>query len=328
MKPLFLRGACALLMWLMSWGAHAQTEWRLATGYRAESFHTRNLMEFAAEVARATGGALRIDVQPNNALLRLPEIVEGVRQGRAEAGEAILTGMVAEWPLAGADAVPFVVGSYDDAERLWRLQRPLLERHLGARGLVVLYAVPWPPQGLYSRTPVARSADLAGSRMRTYNQTTVRIAEFLGAAPVDVAMVEVGRAAAEGRMDSMITSAVTGVENRVWEHLHHYYEINAWFPKNLVFVSEAAWRRLDDATRDAVRQAADRAQTRGWAMSRDEARSATQTLAAQGMQVERAPREFEAELRRLGERFSREWVRRVGHEANAIFVPYYFQTAR
>lgn len=33
--------------------------------------------------------------------------------------------------------------------------------------------------------------------------------------------------------------------------------------------------------------------------------------------------DFEAELRRLGETFSREWVRSIGNEANRIFVPYY-----
>ena len=31
------------------------------------------------------------------------------------------------------------------------------------------------------------------------------------------------------------------------------------------------------------------------------------------------------ELKRLGERFSREWVQSVGNEANKIFIPYYFQ---
>ena len=33
--------------------AHAQTQWKLATGYRAESFHTRNVVQFAAKLAGA-----------------------------------------------------------------------------------------------------------------------------------------------------------------------------------------------------------------------------------------------------------------------------------
>lgn len=47
---------------------HAQTQWKLATGYRAESFHTRNVVQFAQDVERASAGALRIEVHANNAL--------------------------------------------------------------------------------------------------------------------------------------------------------------------------------------------------------------------------------------------------------------------
>ena len=66
--------------------------------------------------------------------------------------------------------------------------------------------------------------------------TTPRCAlrSSLGATPVNVAMVDVGKALADGPRDSMITSAVTGVENRVWDHVRYYYEINAWYPKNIL----------------------------------------------------------------------------------------------
>jgi len=306
-------------------GAHAQTRWQLATGYRAESFHTQNIGQFAAEVAQATAGALRIEVRPNNTLVKLADIRQAVQAEQVEAGETIMSSLVDAIPIAGADAIPFVVGSYADAKRLWDLQRPLIDRHFAARGLKVLYAVPWPPQGLYTVAPVRSAAEFKGTRMRTYNQATVRIAEMLGAMPVDVPMVEVKKALASGQLDSMITSAVTGVENQVWSQFRHYYEINAWFPKNIVFVNLRAFDALQPAARQAVLKAAAEAELRGWAMSQDEAAASTRKLKAEGMQVDRIAAGFEAELKRLGERFSREWVRSVGNEANHIFVPYYFQ---
>jgi len=162
-------------------------------------------------------------------------------------------------------------------------------------------------------------------RMRTYNQATVRIAEMLGATPVDVPMVDVKKALAGGQLDSMITSAVTGVENQVWGQFRHYHEINAWFPKNIVFVNLQAFDALQPAVKQAMLNAAGEAELRGWAMSQDEAAGSTRKLKAEGMQVDRIAPGFEAELKRLGERFSREWVRSVGNEANLIFVPYYFQ---
>jgi len=305
--------------------AHAQSSWKLATGYRAESFHTQNLFQFAQDVERATAGQLRIEVHPNNTLFKLADIRQAVQDGKAEAGETIMSSMVKEIPIAGADSIPFVVSSYADAQRLWQLQRPLVEKHFAARGLKLLYSVPWPPQGLFSSKPVRASADFAGTKMRTYNQTTVRIAELMKATPVDVPMVEVNKAIAEGRMDNMITSAVTGVENKVWGPIKHYYEINAWFPKNVVFVNAKAFNALPRAAQAEVMKAASAAETRGWARSQAVMQESTNELRANGIKVERVSGEFDQEIKRLGEKFSREWVRLVGNEANHIFVPYYTQ---
>ncbi len=305
--------------------AHAQSQWKLATGYRAESFHTRNIVQFAQDVERASQGALRIEVHANNTLVKLGDIPQAVREGKAQAGETIMTSLVGDMPIAGADAVPFVVRTYADARRMWDLQRPLIDDHFAQRGLKALYAVPWPPQGLFSTAPVKAAADFKGTRMRTYNPATVRIAELLGATPVDVPMVEVNQALAAGRLDSMITSALTGVENQVWGQIKQYYGINAWFPKNIVFVNQKAFDALPSPVRQAVTQAASEAEARGWALSESIAQESVSELQRKGIQVGRAPAELEAELKRLGERFSREWVQSVGNEANKIFIPYYFQ---
>jgi TRAP-type C4-dicarboxylate transport system substrate-binding protein len=324
MKKFWMAAVCAASL------AHvpallAQTTWKLATGYRAESFHTQNIMQFSREVEHATRGQLVVEVHPNNTLAKLNDISQAVQQGKAEAGETIMTSMVKEIPIAGADSIPFVVGSYKDAERMWKLQRPGIEKHFAQRGLKLLYAVPWPPQGLHSGKPIRGLADFKGTQMRTYNATTLRIAEMLGAKPVDVAMVDVGKALAEGRMDNMITSALTGVENKVWGPIRYYYEINAWFPKNVVFVSSKAFDALTPQARSQVLTAAAAAETRGWAASQALAVGATEELRTNGIKIERIPADLEQEIKRMGERFSREWVRSVGNEANAIFVPYYIQ---
>jgi TRAP-type C4-dicarboxylate transport system substrate-binding protein len=296
--------------------------WKWASGYRADSFHGCNLSQFAADVEAATEGALRIDLLAGNPV-PMARIPTAVQDGQLQGGEVILTGLGGEIPAAAADAVPFIVHSYDDAWRLWQAQRPPIEREFQRRGLRGLYAVPWPPQGLYSARPITAVQDLHGLRMRTYNATTVRIAEMVGAQAVDVPMVEVSQALAEGRIDAMLTSAVTGVEARVWERLKFYYEIKAWFPKNIVMVSQAALDGLAPAHRNAVLEAARQAEPRGWAACKTAARESLDELRRQGMQVEPAPLQLRQGLRRLGERLSLEWLRDVGPQANAIFVPYY-----
>ena len=301
------------------------TNWKLATGYRAESFHTQNIAQFARDVGTASNGQLTIEVFPNSTLAKLADISQAVRDGKAQAGETIMTSMVKDIPIAGADSVPFVVSSYSDAQRLWKLQRPGIEKHFAERGMKLLYTVPWPPQGLHSSKPVRSLADFKGTQMRTYNSTTLRIAELLGAKPVDVAMVDVGKALTEGRMDNMITSALTGVENKVWGQIKYYYEINAWFPKNVVFVSTKAFDTLKPDVRAMVLKAAADAETRGWSASQSLATSATDELRANGVKIERIPPDLDSEIKRMGEKFSREWVRSVGNEANTIFVPYYIK---
>ena len=326
MKAFWMTALCAAGMGC-AFDVLAQTpvQWKLATGYRAESFHTRNLVQFAQDVEAASSGALRIEVHANNTLAKLADIPAAVQGGKVQAGETIMTSLVAEMPIAGADAVPFVVHSYADARRMWGLQRPLIEGHFARKGLKALYAVPWPPQGLFSVASVKSSADFKGTRMRTYNPATVRIAELLGATPVDVPMVEVNKALAGGQLDSMITSALTGVENQVWGQIRQYYGIDAWFPKNIVFVNQQAFDTLPPPVRQAVTKAAAEAETRGWAMSEAIAQESVGELQRKGIKVERPTAELNAELKRLGERFSREWVRSVGSEANQLFIPYYTQ---
>ncbi len=305
--------------------AMSQTNWRLASGYSDASFHTANLREFASDVSRATNGKLTIDVRSGSSLVKLAEIRNAVGAGTVEIGEVILTGVSKEFPIAGADAVPFVVSTLPDAKRLWDLQRPVLEKQFGAKGLVLLYSVPWPSQGLYSTRPFLKKGDFTGARMRTYNPTTVRIAELLGASPVDVPTTQIAEALATGKMDSMISSAVTGVENKVWTHLKYFYEINAWTPKNAVIVNAAALAKLSDAERRALRDAAAVAEERGWGMSRAAAQSAVQALKSNGVKVESMPSNLEREFTRLGERFSREWIREAGGQAGELFTNFFLR---
>jgi TRAP-type C4-dicarboxylate transport system substrate-binding protein len=308
--------------------AAAPLVWPLATGYAADTFHGATLRRFADDVRAATHGELVIELHPDNTLVKLADIAASVEADRIPAGEVIMTALVKDIPIAGADSVPFIIDSYADARTLWRFQRPGIDKALAARGLVALYAVPWPSQGLYATRPIAGTQDLRGMNMRTYNATTVRIAELVGAHPVDVPMTGVARALGEGRIDCMITSGVTGTESRAWEHLKYFYDIRAWFPKNIVIVNKARFDALPPPQREALARAARDAEDRGWTASEAASTAALRELAAHGMHVEMPGFEIRNDLRRYGERFSLEWVRATGPQASDILIPYYaFLTA-
>lgn len=304
--------------------ARAARTWRMASGYSSDAFQTRNLKAFAEDLGRESAGAFQLTVFENNTLVRMPDIAQAVRDQRIDLGEVMMSsGLPKEVTVAGADAVPFLTRTPADEKRLWDCQRPVLERQLAAVGLKALLAVPWPPQCLYSAVPVARPLDLAGLRMRTYNPTTEAIAKLLGATPVDVLTADVKQALAQGRFDTMITSAVTGVDQEVSGRMKYLYLINAWSPKNLVFMNAGTWAALGAEHQALLTRVAARAEARGWAASAEAARSSVEQLRARGMVIEIPSSVLATTLRRLGERFSRDWVRTAGTDANQIFVPYY-----
>jgi len=312
-----------------AWAA-GQPAWTLSTRYQADSFQTVNLREFARDVEQATQGALRIDVRSEAAAGSDGDIVARIGKGQLAAGEVIMSELgSAAIPLADADSIPFLVGNLQEARQLWDLQRALMEASLQRAGLVPLYAVPWPSQGLYTTRSVHSVAELKATHMRTYNPATVRMAQILGAAPVDVAMRDVGEALAQGRIDSMFTSGVTGTQSRVWEQpLKYFYDVRAWFPKNVVLISKAQWDALDAGTRQRVLAAARRAEDRGWRSSEAIADASLAELTRHGLHVESPDFHFRRELVRLGERLALEYVRQTGPIANQLLIPFFAQRTK
>lgn len=322
-----LNGMGALAAGSLGMGAQAApaVRWKMATGYRQDIFHTQNATQFVEETGRAVRGELHIAMHPDNSFVKLPDIFAAVEGGTLEMGEVLMSGIVQSLPLAGADSVPFVATTYKDAGRLWQYQKPLITKALAEKGLAPLYAVPWPPQGLFSVRPVRSRKDCQGLKMRAYNPTTARIAELLGATPVEVPAGDIPKALAAGRIEALITSSVTGVDSQVWNQAKFYYDLNAWIPKNLVIANQKALNALSPAHLKALQDAARAAEDRGWVMSEAVHRTAVDELRTRGIAVDRITPEMGREIQRIGERLSREWVRGVGHQASHLFIPFFTQ---
>ena len=245
-----------------------------------------------------------------------------MRAGKVEAGEVILSSLAAQDPLFGIDAVPFLVSGYDDAQALWTLSRPYLEKRAAAQGMVLLYAVPWPPQHLYSSRAIGGIKDFKALQMRTYNPATQRLAELTGAKPTLIQVADLGAALADGRVDLMFTSSWTGVETRAWSRMTHFYTVHGWIPKNAVFVQRATFEKLPPALRERVIVAARTAELRGWSESQANAQRYERELVAAGITVALPNPFLQDELRRLGERFAREWLKTSGSDGLNIVVAF------
>ena len=136
----------------------AQTKWDLPSAYPANNFHTENLQQFANDVDKASGGKLKIQLHPNASLFKAPEIKRAVQGGQAQIGEILLANFQNEWQIYGADGLPFLADSFDDAAKLYKAQKPLLEKKLAEQGMMLLYSVPWPPSAVKSGPLTTSSA--------------------------------------------------------------------------------------------------------------------------------------------------------------------------
>lgn len=302
--------------------ALAQTKWDLPGAYPAGNFHTKNMVQFAEDVKKASGGKLEITVHPGASLFKAPEIKRAVQTGQVQIGEVLMVNIENEIPVFGADGVPFLATSFDAAAKLWAAQKPLIEKKLADQGMTALYAVPWPPQGIYSKKDINKVEDLKGVKWRAYSPATSRIAELVQAQPVTIQVAELAQALATGVVDTMMTSGATGRDSKVWESLTHYYDTQAWLPKNLVFVNNDAFKKLDAATQKAVKDAAAAAEKRGWETAKAESESAKADLVKNGMKVQPPSAELKAGLEKVGATMIEEWVKKTGADGKAIVDNY------
>ncbi|CAN1560835.1 DctP TRAP-type C4-dicarboxylate transport system, periplasmic component [Rhabdaerophilaceae bacterium] len=298
--------------------ASAQTKWNLPAAYAATNYHTENLVQFSKDVAAATGGKLDIVVHANAALFKAPEIKRAVATGQAQVGEVLISLHENENALFGIDVVPFLAASFTDAKKLWTVSKAPIAKALDSQGLMLLFGVPWPPQGIYAKKEINSVADMRGLKWRAYNVGTTRIAEIVGAQPLTIQAAELPQALATGVVDSFVSSGATGYDSKVWETLTHHYDTNAWLPKNLTFVNKAAFAALDKPTQEAVLKAAAEAETRGWKIAEEKTQWYLKELAAKGMKVLPPSPALKDGLAKIGEQLTADWLKRAGAEGQAV----------
>ncbi|WP_170391550.1 TRAP transporter substrate-binding protein [Ruegeria arenilitoris] len=321
MKLMKIAGGAVAALAGLAMQVQAET-WDMPTPYPDATFHTVNIHDFAKDVTAATDGALEIKVHSAGSLFKHPEISKAVRSGQVPVGEFFLSLLANDNPAFGADSLPFLATNYDDAQKLWAAQKDVINGLLDEQGMMVLYAVPWPPQGLYTTKEINSADDLAGLKFRTYNATLEEFANLAGAAPTQVEVPDIPQAFSTGRVEAMITSPSTGVNSKAWDFLTHYTDIQAWIPKNVVVVNKRAFRRLDDATQAAVLEAAAAAEARGWEMSQAETAKQTAVLQENGITVVQPSEELMAGLREIGAQMLENWKANAGEDGAALLQAY------
>ena len=303
--------------------AFSAEKWDMALAYGAGNFHSANATEFAKNVSNKSGGKLTIVTHPGGSLYKGGEIFRAVRTGQTQIGERFMSALGKEDPLLEVDSQPFLATNYGAAMRLYNASKPEIVKGLDAKGLVFLYAVPWPAQGLYSKKEINSVADLKGLKFRAYNSATIRIAELTGMAPTKIEAAEISQAFSTGAVESMITSPTTGKNKKIWENgVGYFYDIAAWFPKNMVIVNKDAWNKLDADTQKLIMSEAAKAEQKGWDLSKRGNKDDKKALADAGMKVGKVNAELKKHFENVGATMSKEWADRAGSRGQGVLAAY------
>jgi TRAP-type transport system periplasmic protein len=302
--------------------AFAQTKWDLPAAYPASNFHTENLVQFAADVDKATAGKMKITVHANASLFKANEIKRAVQGGQAQIGEVLLVNFENENPLYGVDGIPFLATSYADSRKLYEAQKPVLDKLLGNQGMKLLYTVAWPPQGIYTKKELASVADLRGIKWRAYSPATAKIAELIGAQPVTIQAAELSQALATGVVESYMSSGSTGYDSKTYESLKYWYDTQAWLPKNAVIVNKKAFDALDQSTQAAIVKAASDAENRGWKISEEKNEFYKKALTDKGMKIMVPPAKLVSDMKQVGVIMLADWQKKAGPDGEAIIASF------
>lgn len=321
-RSLLAAGAAGAVLPLAGRKALAQARWQLATPYPDGNFHTRNLRQFVEAAQQASGGALQIQMHTNAALLKMPEIRRGIQTGQVQMGEILISAYGNEDPFFEVDGIPQLVTSYEQARKLAELSRPYIEARLKRTGITLLYMVPWPPSGFYTNFPVDSIEALRGNKMRTFSAATNRFATLVGATPTLVQAAEVPQAFATGVVNSMVTSAATGVDVQAWDFAKFFTPIGFTWTKNAVMVQTRALEALPEAARKAVLDGAKAAETRGWEMSAAEQVAREKILAERGMTVNQPSAALKEGMAKVSETMVQEWLAKAGEDGKKLIDAY------
>lgn len=286
--------------------AHTHREYHMATPYSEAVFHTKVIRQFQQRL-HSQAEPTRIKVHSGASLYKHGDIYRAVRTQQLALGEVFLPTLANKHPIFRLDSVPFLATTFEEAWELYLVTKPIMRSVFEADGLLFLYALPWPPQGIFSQVPIRTVEDFAGKHLRTYSPTTVDLALQLNAIPTTVQTPEIPQAFATQVIDTMITSASTGVSSQAWDFTNYYVDSRAWIPKNVVFMNEKEFHLLSVAQQKAVLQTAGDVEQLGWQLAKQITEIQTETLQQHGIVVEQVPVPLQRKFIDIGESMVQLW---------------------
>ena len=306
-----LAGACLLLAPAV---LQAQTVWDMPTEYPETAIPGVGLTAFTKHVAEFSAG--KLEIKPSfdaKAGIKSAGMLAAIAENRVQAGDAFAGALEAEDPIFALPSLPFLVASTADARRLADIARPHLAAALQKKGLRLLYLTPWPPSGIWSKTPLTSPADLAELSIRTYDKTSTEVFLSVGAKAASISFADTMPKLVDGSINAVLSSGDGGAGRKLWEYLPHFSEITYSLPLSIASVNQAAYDGLSPDTRAAVDAAGRQTESELWLALSTRLEENYNAMRQNGVAIDASPdpsivRRFERGRRRRSAPGVRVWV--------------------
>jgi len=295
--------------------ARANAQLRAASYYGESNFQGRNFRTFVNEVLSESPDPVSIDMHFSGSLVKLPDMKTAIRTNQIMFGDLLLSAFGNEDFVFGLDAVPFLANTTEQAASLWAAQKPVLQDRLAQEGLRLVYASPWPLQGVLSKEPLESLADFENKSWRSSSPQVGRLGRALGANAVNIDFGEIPTAVATGALDLFMTSAATAVDIAAWDFFNVFTEIGGMRTKTAVLMNLDTFQALPSGLQEVILEAGNNAEARGWKQSDEVHASTVKTLRDNGMAVNEPSEVLAAQLRQIGDELVAEWADEVGEGA-------------
>ena len=282
-KKLMIAGVAAMMMGNSAIAA----EITLKLGHLANEQNAwhKAAVKFGEELSTLTDGRIDVQVFPNETLGKEIDLINGIQLGSVD---MTITGeSLQNWaPMAALLAVPYAYQTLEDMDAVAsgeigdKIEQQIVEK---ARIRPIAYFARG-PRNLTSNREIKSPDDLNGLKLRVPNVPLfVDVWKSLGAQPTPMAFSEVFTSLQAGTIDAqenplaLIDSASF---NEVQKFVNKTEHVRSWI---YLTISEITWGKLSDADKEAVMEAAKRAQAYERDLFSADEERLTKELQAKGM---------------------------------------------
>lgn len=229
------------------------TEWKFFTYFPPNDKPAQLNKAFAEDVAKATGGKLKITVLAAGELpYKAPDVVKAVATNQVQMGDVAVGFAAGDVPELNVLGLPFLCTSYDQFDKAIPVVVPVANDVLKKK-FNVDAVIHWtmPPQNLWANKPVKTIDDIKGMKVRAWNPEQVEMMKALGGSAVSITSAEVVPSLERKVIDAAITSALSASDWRAWEIVKTGYMLNLTMGHQVMMVNGEALAKLPPDVRQA-----------------------------------------------------------------------------